>query len=94
MAEVHTYDMGDWQLVDGSDTYKGTKIQLDLIPAELSCHAGPSAQVRSPLYGGRELVHVCGARQRVIDLYQKFHALSRAFVERIVSPVSLVIGFN
>ena len=46
MAEVHTYDADDWQLVDSSDPYEGTKFQMDLIRAELSRRAGPSAQVR------------------------------------------------
>jgi hypothetical protein len=46
MAEVHAYVVDNWQLVDGSDPSKGTKIQVDLIRAELSCHVGPSAQVR------------------------------------------------
>ena len=27
MAEVHTYDADDWQLVDSSDPYEGTKFQ-------------------------------------------------------------------
>ena len=46
MTEVHTYDADDWQLVDSSDPYEGTKFQMDLIRAELSRRAGPSAQVR------------------------------------------------
>jgi len=46
MAEVHTYDADDWQLVDSTDPYEGTKFQMDLIRAELSRRAGPSAQVR------------------------------------------------
>jgi len=46
MAEVHTYDADDWQLVNSSDPYEGTKFQMDLIRAELSRRAGPSAQVR------------------------------------------------
>jgi len=46
MAEVHAYDADDWQLVDSSDPYEGTKFQMDLIRAELSRRGGPSAQVR------------------------------------------------
>lgn len=46
MAEVHTYDADDWQLVNSSDPYEGTKFQMDLIRTELSRRAGPSAQVR------------------------------------------------
>jgi hypothetical protein len=46
MAEVHTYDADDWQLVNSSDPYEGTKFHMDLIRAELSRRAGPSSQVR------------------------------------------------
>ena len=46
MTEVHTYDADDWQLVDSSDPYEGSKFQMDLISAKLSRRAGPSAQVR------------------------------------------------
>ncbi|KAN0113442.1 hypothetical protein V8E52_007723 [Russula decolorans] len=46
LAEVHTYHADDWQLVDSSDPYEGTKFQMNLIRAELSRRAGPSAQVR------------------------------------------------
>jgi len=46
MTGVHTYDADDWQLVNSSDPYEGTKFQMDLIRAELSRRAGPSAQVR------------------------------------------------
>ena len=46
MAEVHTYDADDWQLVKSSDPYEGTKFQMNLIRAELSRRAGPSAHVR------------------------------------------------
>src|SRR6266403_4165867 len=45
-AEVHTYDPDDWQLVNSANPYEGTKFQMDLIRAELSRRAGPSAQVR------------------------------------------------
>jgi len=44
--EVHTYDTDDWQLVNSSDPYEGSKFQMDLIRAEVSHRAGLSAQVR------------------------------------------------
>jgi 3-keto steroid reductase len=46
MAELHHYNADDWQLVESPDPYEGTKFQMDLIRAELSRRAGPSAQVR------------------------------------------------
>jgi hypothetical protein len=46
IAEVHTYDADDWQLVNSSDPYGGSKFHMDLIRAELSRRAGPSAPVR------------------------------------------------
>jgi hypothetical protein len=45
-AHADAYDPDDWQLVDGSQPYEGTKFQIDLIRAELSRRAGPSSPVR------------------------------------------------
>jgi 3-keto steroid reductase len=45
-AQAHTFDADDWQLVNSSQPYEGTKLQMDLIRAELSRRASPSAQVR------------------------------------------------
>ena len=41
-----SYDPTDWQLVDSSQPYEGSKFQIDLISAELSRRAGPSSPVR------------------------------------------------
>ena len=45
-AHAHTFDADDWQLVNSSQPYEASKFQMDLIRAELSRRAGPSAQVR------------------------------------------------
>ncbi|KAI0253127.1 hypothetical protein BJV78DRAFT_1123519 [Lactifluus subvellereus] len=45
-AHADTYDPDDWQLVDSSQPYEGSKFQIDLIRAELSRRAGPSSPVR------------------------------------------------
>ena len=45
-ARTHTYDANDWQLVDTPRPYEGSKFQMDLIRAELSRRAGPSAPIR------------------------------------------------
>ena len=45
-AHAHTFDADDWQLVNTSQPYEASKFQMDLICAELSHRAGPSAQVR------------------------------------------------
>ncbi|KAH9991659.1 hypothetical protein BJV74DRAFT_836115 [Russula compacta] len=45
-AHASAYDADDWQLVDSSTPYEGTKFQMDLISAELSRRAGPSAPIR------------------------------------------------
>jgi len=45
-ADAHTFDADDWQLVNSSQPYQASKFQMDLIRAELSRRAGPSAQVR------------------------------------------------
>ena len=43
MAHADAYDPGDWQLIDSSQLYKGTKFQIDLIHTKLSWCAGPSS---------------------------------------------------
>ena len=62
-AHAHTFDADDWQLVNIPQPYEASKFQMDLIRAELSRRAGPSAQVRhftfAPRRGG--LVHIRGA---------------------------------
>ena len=45
-AHASAYDTDDWQLVDSSTPYEGTKFQMNLISAELSRRAGPSAAIR------------------------------------------------
>ncbi|KAH9970846.1 NAD(P)-binding protein [Lactifluus volemus] len=40
------YDPTDWQLVDSSQPYEGSKFQIELIRAELSRRAGPASPVR------------------------------------------------
>jgi hypothetical protein len=45
-AHAHTFDADDWQLVNSTMPYEASKFQMDLIRAELSRRAGPSAQVR------------------------------------------------
>jgi 3-keto steroid reductase len=45
-AHADTFDTDDWQLIDSSQPYEGSKFQIDLIRAELSRRAGPSAPVR------------------------------------------------
>lgn len=45
-AHADAYDPDDWQLVDSSQPYEGTKFQIDLIRAEVSRRAGPSSPVR------------------------------------------------
>ncbi|KAI9453227.1 hypothetical protein F5148DRAFT_1378490 [Russula earlei] len=45
-ADPDVYDPDDWQLVDSSRPYEGTKFQMDLIRAELSRRAGPSSPIR------------------------------------------------
>jgi 3-keto steroid reductase len=45
-AHADAYDPDDWQLVDSSQPYEGTKFQVDLIHAEPSRRAGPSSPVR------------------------------------------------
>ena len=45
-AHADAYDPDDWQLMDSSRPYEGTKFQIDLIRAELSRRAGPSSPVR------------------------------------------------
>ena len=45
-ARAHTFDADDWQLVNSTTPYGASKSQMDLIRAELSRRAGPSAQVR------------------------------------------------
>ena len=45
-AHADAYDLDDWQLVDSSRPYEGTKFQIDLIHAEPSRRAGPSSPVR------------------------------------------------
>jgi len=45
-ALADTFDADDWQLIDSSEPYEGSKFQIDLIRAELSRRAGPSAPVR------------------------------------------------
>jgi 3-keto steroid reductase len=45
-AHADAYGTDDWQLVDSSEPYEGTKFQMDLIRAELSRRAGPSSPVR------------------------------------------------
>jgi hypothetical protein len=41
-----SYDPTDWQLVESSQPYEGSKFQIDLISAELSRRAGTSSPVR------------------------------------------------
>jgi 3-keto steroid reductase len=45
-VHTHTYDADDWQLVNSLHPYEGSKFQMDLICAEFSRRAGPSAPVR------------------------------------------------
>ena len=45
-AQADAYDAEDWQLVDNSKPYQASKFEMDLIRAELSRRAGPSALVR------------------------------------------------
>jgi 3-keto steroid reductase len=45
-ADPTAYDADDWQLVNSQCPYEASKFQMDLIRAELSRRAGPSAQVR------------------------------------------------
>ena len=45
-AQAHTFDADDWQLVNSTMPCEASKFQMDLSRAELSRHAGPSAQVR------------------------------------------------
>ena len=45
-ARADVYDAEDWQLVDNSKPYEASKFEMDLIRAELSRRAGPSAPIR------------------------------------------------
>ena len=45
-AHADVYDAEDWQLVDNPKPYQASKFEMDLIRAELSRRAGPSALVR------------------------------------------------
>jgi hypothetical protein len=45
-AHPSAYDADDWQLVNSPRPYEASKFQIDLIRAELSRRAGPSARVR------------------------------------------------
>jgi 3-keto steroid reductase len=45
-ARGDVYDAEDWQLVDNAKPYEASKFEMDLIRAELSRRAGPSAPIR------------------------------------------------
>jgi NAD(P)-dependent dehydrogenase (short-subunit alcohol dehydrogenase family) len=45
-ARADVYDAEDWQLVDNPNPYEASKFAMDLIRAELSRRAGPSAPIR------------------------------------------------
>ena len=45
-ARADVYDAEDWQLVNNSKPYEASKFEMDLIRAELSRRAGPSAPIR------------------------------------------------
>jgi len=45
-AHLRAFDADDLQLVNSPHPYEGSKFQMDLIRAELSRRAGPSAPVR------------------------------------------------
>ena len=45
-ARADVYDAEDWQLVENSKPYEASKFEMDLIRAELSRRAGPSAPIR------------------------------------------------
>jgi hypothetical protein len=45
-APANAHDADEWQFIDSPQPYEGTKFQIDLIRAELSRRAGPSAPVR------------------------------------------------
>ena len=93
-AHAHTFDADDWQLVNSPRPYEVSKFQMDLIRAELSRRAGPSAQVRhftvTPRL--RRLVHIRGAGQRHFDLYQDSHFLSRAFFSLPVVAINQFVS--
>jgi NAD(P)-dependent dehydrogenase (short-subunit alcohol dehydrogenase family) len=45
-ARADVYDTEDWQLVNNPNPYEASKFAMDLIRAELSRRAGPSAPIR------------------------------------------------
>ena len=95
-AHAHTFDADDWQLVNSSMPYEASKFQMDLIRAELSRRAGPSAQVRHfAVHPGAVDSSISAALDNGLLTYVKIFTFYLVrFILWLLYQICVCLGFN